>query len=85
MLTVAAGWEDGPSEPHRNWTRTTWERLRPWSSGGSYVNHLADDEGPDRVRQAYGSSTWSRLVALKRRFDPGNVFHLNQNVDPASA
>ena len=82
MLTVAAGWDDGPDDPHVAWTRRTWERLHPWSAGGSYVNHLAADEGTDRVREAYGPSTWSRLVALKRRVDPENRFHLNQNVDP---
>lgn len=83
LLTVAAGWEDGPDEPHVAWTRRTWERMRPWSSGGSYVNHLAADEGRERVREAYGAETWDRLVALKRRVDPTNLLHLNQNVDPA--
>lgn len=84
MLTVAAGWEEGPDDPHVAWTRATWERLLPWSSGGSYVNHLAADEGVDRVREAYGEQTWARLVALKRRVDPDNRFHLNQNVDPGA-
>jgi FAD/FMN-containing dehydrogenase len=83
LLTVAAGWEGGPDEPHLDWTRATWAALRPWSCGGSYVNHLAADEGADRVREAYGDRTWLRLVALKRRVDPANVFHLNQNIDPA--
>ena len=83
LLTVAAGWDEGPDEPHIAWTRRTWERTRPWSCGGAYVNHLAADEGRDRVREAYGSETWARLVALKRRVDPTNVFHLNQNIDPA--
>jgi FAD/FMN-containing dehydrogenase len=83
LLTIASGWDDGEDQPHVDWTRETWQRLHPWSSGGSYVNHLAADEGPDRVREAYGAETWSRLVALKRRYDPSNVFHLNQNIDPA--
>ncbi len=48
-----------------------------------YVNHLDLDEGNERVRQAYGAETWARLVALKRRLDPDNVFHLNQNVPPS--
>jgi len=82
MLTIASGWDDGVDDPHVAWTRKSWDRLQPWSGGGSYVNHLAADEGRDRVRQAYGEQTWSRLVALKRRYDPGNVFHLNQNIDP---
>ena len=83
MLTIASGWEAGDDEPHVAWTRRSWERLRPWSCGGGYVNHLAADEGRDRVRAAYGPATWDRLVALKRRVDPSNVFHLNQNIDPS--
>ena len=82
MLTVANGWEDGPDDEHVAWTREAWRRMLPWSSGGGYVNHLAADEGVDRLRQAYGGATWDRLVELKRRHDPGNVFHLNQNIDP---
>ncbi|WP_245721775.1 BBE domain-containing protein [Nocardia crassostreae] len=60
--------------------------MLPWSAGGAYVNQLNDetDEGLDRVRQAYGPATWNRLVALKRRMDADNVFHLNQNVPPLS-
>lgn len=82
MLTIASGWDDGADEPHVAWSRRTWERLQPWSCGGGYVNHLAADESRERVREAYGPATWDRLVALKRRVDPDNVFHLNQNIDP---
>jgi FAD/FMN-containing dehydrogenase len=49
-----------------------------------YSNFLAD-EGPDRVRQAYPGSTWDRLVEIKRRYDPKNVFRLNQNIDPSAS
>jgi Berberine and berberine like len=83
MLTLAAIWAD-PAEPgqgHRAWTRRAWHQMRPWSAGGGYVNHLCD-EGVDRVREAYGEETWNRLVQLKRRYDPDNVFHLNQNIPP---
>lgn len=82
MITIAAGWDGGDDEPHVGWTRATWDRMHPWSCGGAYVNHLASDEGIDRLRAAYGAATWDRLVALKRRVDPTNVFHLNQNVSP---
>ncbi|MBL1077055.1 FAD-binding oxidoreductase [Nocardia sp. 2] len=83
MVTFIAGWPDAADagEPHREWARRAWEGLRPWSAGGCYVNHLGED-GPDRVREAYGPQTWQRLVALKRRLDPGNVFQLNQNIPP---
>ena len=81
MLTIAAGWDDGGDDAHVAWTRHSWDRLQPWSCGGGYVNHLAADEGRERVRDAYGAATWDRLVDVKRRLDPTNVFHLNQNID----
>ena len=49
---------------------------------GAYVGFLAD-EGEARVRDAYPGATWNRLVAVKRRYDPSNLFRLNQNVPPA--
>jgi len=85
ILTVAAAWEPGDerAEVHRQWCRDAWNRLRPWSAGGGYVNHLTD-EGADRTREAYGAQTWERLVAAKRRYDPANLFRMNQNIDPGT-
>ena len=51
---------------------------------GVYVNFLGD-EGEARVREAYPGPTWDRLAAVKRRYDPTNLFRLNQNVPPAAA
>ena len=48
---------------------------------GVYVNFLGD-EGADRVREAYPGPTWDRLVEVKRRYDPGNLFRRNQNIPP---
>jgi hypothetical protein len=83
ILTVASCWEpgDAQAEQHRAWCRGTWESLRPASAGGGYVNHLTE-EGEDRTREAYGAKTWDRLVAAKRRYDPQNLFRMNQNIDP---
>ena len=50
---------------------------------GAYVNFLGD-EGVDRIRAAYPGSTWDRLVEIKRRYDPNNLFRLNQNIPPAN-
>ncbi|WP_084965997.1 FAD-binding oxidoreductase [Thermoactinospora rubra] len=82
LLTVAGAWEDpaGDPQPHVRWARDSWQALRPWSRG-TYVNHLGE-EGEDRVRQAYPAGTYDRLVALKRTYDPENVFRLNQNIRP---
>ncbi|GAB0108102.1 FAD-binding oxidoreductase [Nocardia sp. JMUB6875] len=83
MLTVASMWPDrtASDSAHRDWTQETWQAMQPWSAGGGYVNHL-QDEGPQRVRQAYGEQTWQRLATLKQKFDPDNVFHLNHNIPP---
>ena len=84
ILTVPAVWaspnEDSTS--HVGWARRLWTELQSVSSGGGYVNQLDADEGPDRVRDAYAPAEWQRLVTLKRRYDPDNVFRLNQNVPP---
>jgi FAD/FMN-containing dehydrogenase len=48
---------------------------------GVYSNFL-QDEGAGRIRDAYPAGTWERLVAIKRRYDPENLFHLNQNIRP---
>ena len=68
-------------------------RDRAWADGfrvalqkgstGAYVNFLADD-GPSRIREAYPGPTWDKLKATKRRYDPTNVFRLNQNVPPSA-
>jgi FAD/FMN-containing dehydrogenase len=66
----------------RAWARGAHEALRPWFSGGAYVNYLADGDQAT-VRAAYGDAKYERLVQLKDRFDPGNRFSLNQNIRPS--
>ncbi|MBV9355359.1 MAG: FAD-binding oxidoreductase [Chloroflexi bacterium] len=81
MAVVIGGAPDAASmEPQRAWTEQLWEVLRP-RSRGVYANFLAD-EGPERVREAYAPASFERLVALKRQYDPSNVFRLNQNIRP---
>lgn len=70
---------DGFDE-QRRWARSYWDGLRPHHTG-VYVNFLME-EGEERVRQAYGPDKFARLKALKRRYDPTNLFRLNQNISP---
>jgi len=77
----AAVWTDPrESATHLSWVREVWDRMQPFSTGGVYVNNLGE-EGEDQIRAAYGAS-YERLVALKNRYDPHNLFRLNANIKP---
>ena len=69
------------AEQYRQWIRQAWERIRPFSTGRTYVNFQTADEGADRVRATYGPN-FDRLVEIKRRYDPDNVFRGNRNIAP---
>jgi FAD/FMN-containing dehydrogenase len=64
------------------WTRQLFESVAPFASGSVYVNFMPDDE-KERVEKAYGSN-YRRLAEIKRRYDPGNLFRMNQNIQPTS-
>jgi FAD/FMN-containing dehydrogenase len=82
MVNVAAFYDGAEDRPRRQqWVDELTAQLRQ-GDGSAYVNFLAD-EGPDRVQAAYPGRTWDRLVEVKRRYDPTNLFRLNQNVPPA--
>ncbi len=77
-------WEDPAGDAANiGWSRAVWEAMRPFATGGVYVNNLGE-EGEDRIRAAYGDNH-ARLAALKARYDPANLFRLNQNIRPAGA
>jgi FAD/FMN-containing dehydrogenase len=83
-LIVQALWDDprdaAASEAHMSWARATFDRLAPHTKG-FYVNTIAVDDPTQRVRATYGDN-YSRLVALKRKYDPTNLFRRNANIDP---
>jgi FAD/FMN-containing dehydrogenase len=83
---ICAMWPD-PAGAAENvkWARDFWDAMTPYSSGAVYVNYLGEaaDEGARRVADAYGSETYKRLVELKNKYDPGNLFRLNQNIQPS--
>ena len=82
-LVIAGEWLD-PAESPRNiaWVRQMHDSMRPYAARARYVNYLADDETSDPGEAAYGPNL-SRLRAIKRRYDPENLFHVNQNIRPA--
>lgn len=83
VLTVAGAWESAEErERHVAWVRSTWQASLPGSLGGAYVNHLDIDEGDERVRNAYGPTTYDRLVTVKTAWDPHNLFRWNHNIRP---
>jgi FAD/FMN-containing dehydrogenase len=65
------------------WTKSYYDALHPYSAGGAYVNFLMGDEGAGRVKATYGDN-YERLVAIKNKYDPGNLFRVNQNIKPTS-
>jgi len=66
--------------PHEAWTQALWEKIRP-EGNGVYVNFL-ENEGAARVHEAYPGATYERLQAIKAKYDPENLFRINQNVTP---
>ena len=80
---LAVGFWDTPDgkEPNTQWVRAGWAKLEPLTDG-FYVNLLAQDEADRRIRGTYGDN-YPRLVALKKRYDPTNLFRLNANIKPA--
>jgi FAD/FMN-containing dehydrogenase len=79
-ITAVTATADGFQE-EREWSRNFWSALKPFHTS-VYVNFLME-EGEDRVREAYGAEKYDRLKALKRRYDPDNLFQLNQNIPPS--
>jgi FAD/FMN-containing dehydrogenase len=81
MVMVGVSPDPADNERMIDWARSYWSALHPYSAGGAYVNMMME-EGQDRVRAAYGEH-YDRLAAIKRTYDPGNLFRVNQNIQPA--
>ena len=82
-LLIPSVWTD-PAATDENiaWTRETHAALAPHLAERRWLNYLGDDQGTDAIRAAYGPN-WDRLVQVKRRYDPDNVFRHNHNIDPS--
>ena len=82
LMNMHTRWRD-PSDDTRciAWARDLFRATEPFASGSVYVNFMPDDDSL-RIEKAYGNN-FRRLAELKRKFDPDNLFHLNQNIRPA--
>jgi FAD/FMN-containing dehydrogenase len=82
-VDVLGQWDNpAESDPHIPWVRATWDKMAPFMQAGGYINHLAAEDPPEKVRASYGSNH-ERLRQLKAQYDPTNLFRLNPNITPA--
>ncbi|HWN26429.1 MAG TPA: FAD-binding oxidoreductase [Actinomycetospora sp.] len=83
VFAITGMWEPGHpgADGFPGWVRDGWERIRPFSTGGNYVNFQTADEGDERVRATYGPR-YDRLARIKETYDPDNLFRSNRNVGP---
>jgi hypothetical protein len=81
VLNVAGSWEK-PADDDANvrWARDCFDAMREFSTGGTYVNFLNEEEGRERIEAAYGKEILVRLAVLKAKYDPENVFRHTKNV-----
>ncbi|HEY3419633.1 MAG TPA: FAD-binding oxidoreductase [Methanomassiliicoccales archaeon] len=82
-LNIVSGWQEaGDDDMNIRWSRDFFNEMQKFSTGAAYLNFLGE-EGQERVMAAYGKEKYEKLAALKKKYDPTNFFHLNQNIKPA--
>lgn len=81
VLNVHGRWESAADDERCiTWAREFFAKSKPFASGGAYINFLTEDE-TDRIESAYGA-TYNRLKEIKKKYDPANLFRMNQNIKP---
>lgn len=84
VIAIQGAWDDPAADgTNISWARGFHADVRPYSTGGTYVNFLTADEGDDRTRQAYEPEIYDRLARAKAHYDPSNLFRLNKNISPS--
>ena len=83
IMNVHGRWSDAAQDENCiGWCRDLWNAVGQYATGEAYVNFMTEEEGA-RLPEVYGSS-YGRLLALKNRYDPGNLFRMNQNIRPTA-
>jgi len=84
VINIASALDDSNDDQKNiKWARDTWEDIREFSTGGTYINFLNEEEGADRIKDAYGEN-YGRLAEVKGKWDPTNLFNANKNIMPSS-
>jgi hypothetical protein len=71
------------AEENKQWVRSAWQALKPFSTGGNYINFQTDDESGERIAESYRDNL-DRLARIKAKYDPNNLFRVNRNIRPVS-
>ena len=83
MVIVGVGAEPSQARELKKWASDYWSAVHPYDRAGAYPNFMMDDENEGRLKATYGDN-YARLVTLKQKFDPANLFHVNHNIQPAA-
>jgi len=82
ILNITSSWDKAEDDRlNVDWTRAAWQEMRRFSTGGTYINFQTADEGEERILAAYGQN-YGRLVEVKTKWDPENLFRMNKNIVP---
>jgi FAD/FMN-containing dehydrogenase len=81
QVVVGVDFDSANKEKITKWSKAYWQALHPYSAGGSYINMMME-EGQERIQAAYRDN-YPRLAQIKKKYDPLNLFHVNQNIKPA--
>ena len=83
MAIVGVDQDPAKAAELKKWTRDYWAAVHPYDLGGAYPNFMMDDEGEGRLTATFGDNH-PRLAALKKKYNPGNLFRVNHNIRPAA-
>jgi hypothetical protein len=83
MVIAAIDSDPKKADDLKQWGRAYWQAVHPFNLGGAYVNFMMDDENEGRIQASYGPN-YARLAEIKRKYDPSNLFRVNQNIRPAT-